>query len=34
MGISGLDYVRKHFERKDIAGNFQELLEKMRPHGG
>lgn len=34
MGISGLNYVRKHFERKDIAGNFQELLEKMRPHGG
>ena len=33
MGASGSDYVRKHFERKDIAGNFQELLDKMRPHG-
>ena len=33
MGISGSQYVRKHFDRKDIAIRFQELLEKMRQNG-
>jgi glycosyltransferase involved in cell wall biosynthesis len=33
MGVSGSQYVRKHFDRKDIARSFQELLEKMRLHG-
>jgi glycosyltransferase involved in cell wall biosynthesis len=34
MGVSGSQYVRKHFDRKDIASSFQKLLEKMRLHGG
>ncbi len=34
MGASGMDYVRKHFDRKDIASSFLNLLEMMRSHGG
>ncbi|MBN2256763.1 MAG: glycosyltransferase family 4 protein [Anaerolineaceae bacterium] len=33
MGQAGYRYVRKHFNRQDIAGQFSGFIESMRKHG-